>query len=175
MAVVMLVVCVLASIDAVASSRVTNRIKAAFIFNFIKFTEWPQDVRLQTINVCVRNDAGMYVELQGLKNKRAHGVPLEIIQIDDESKLSQCQVIYFGEMAESHLDRVLSHLAGRSILTIGDHASFIQQGGGIRLFLSNNRLRFEISPVAVNQSQLVISSKLLSLSRKSAMHGGAGQ
>ena len=152
-----------ASVDA-ADSGNKSRIKAAYIFNFIKFTEWPVDTHSDDINICVKNDNDLYSELEGLRKKRVRG--MKIIVRKESSEFLNCQVVYLGELEGWQQDRLLLQFVGQPVLTIGDKNLFVEKGGVIQFFIESNRLRFEINTEVVDQSRLTISSKLLSLSRK---------
>ena len=148
------------------------RVKAAYLFNFTKFIEWP-DAALasgRSFSICVagRNPFGPALTAT-LVGETAAGLPLaaRVVNAPDSSA---CHVLFVprGVAAAPYLRGV-----GRSpVLTVGESPDFLAQGGAINFVLDGGRVRFEINQGAAERAQLKISSRLLQLGLGSEPRGG---
>ena len=142
-------------------------IKAAFVYNFAKFVEWPEtkfgdDKAPLIFGILGHNPFG--AALERLDNKTVRGRQLIIRQYADQTNLSQCHMLYIGKSEKSELKRIIGHLGSQSILTISDIQDFAKSGGHINLVIRQNKIRFIINSVAAKKANLKISSRLLKLS-----------
>ncbi|TXI29346.1 MAG: YfiR family protein [Nitrosomonas oligotropha] len=150
---------------AKADSIVEYQVKAAFIYNFIAFTQWPENVG-QTINLCVYGEDFFGSEIDKLQNKPVDKRHIKVARIDNPEKLTGCQVIFFSKSVSSNLSNLLSSLPGQPILTLADNPNAISQGVIINMNLVNEKIVFEINLGIARKSGLDISSKLLQLAAK---------
>lgn len=143
-------------------------VKAAFLYNFTRFVEWPESASLKNtfiIGVLGDDSFGAILE-QTINSKTVQGRNIVIQRFNDFERINSCDILYIGHFSQFPLDQVLSHVSSPGILTIGDSNDFIQKGGMIHLYLLDNKLRFEINLKAAAHSGLKISSKLLSLATR---------
>lgn len=150
---------------AKADSSVEYQVKAAFIYNFIAFTQWPENLG-QTINLCVYGEDFFGSEIDKLQNKPVDRRHIRVARIDNPEKLAGCQVIFFSKSVSSNLSNLLSSLPGQPILTLADSLNAISQGVVINMKLVNEKIVFEINLGIARKSGLDISSKLLQLAAK---------
>ena len=140
-------------------------VKAAYLFNFARFTEWPNLGAAANFTVCLygKDPFGGFLE-EAVRGKQAHGMPVAIRRVTarDEA-LESCQVLFFGNSAQ--LDPVLSRLRGQSILTVGESESFTAHGGMIGLVMDSGSVRFDLNLVAVAAAHLQVSSRLIEMGR----------
>jgi hypothetical protein len=140
-------------------------LRAAFLYNFAKFTDWPAD-RLPPgapIEFCVA-EAAVADALQALVAGRSigdHHVAVSRIKLD--SGLGTCVVLYTGEPNAKRIADLLAPLAGSSVLSVGDSPQFIAVGGIVRLFMNAGQMRFAINVEAADRAKLHLSSQLLAL------------
>ena len=78
-------------------------------------------------------------------------------------EVKKCQILFINISNKEQLDQVFKSLEGRSILTVGDSRNFIRQGGMVRFFTENDKIKFQINAEAAKAAGLTISSKLLRL------------
>lgn len=138
------------------------RVKAAFLYNFVKYVEWPEP-RSSPIKICVagQNPFGTVLE-DVVRDERVRGTPLVTDTILEP--LPGCDVIFMPRT--SRVPAYLTAAAGMPILTVGETPDFIERGGIIRFYLdSGNNVRFEINRAAAERANLRISSRLLQLAR----------
>ena len=143
-------------------------VKAAFIYNFIKFVEWPAKEGLpgDTIKVCVLGDLADAESFERLQGQVVRGSRVSVSLIKDAGDASGCSVLFVTENQSPRLPRVLERLGASPTLTIGDTDGYAQRGVMINLFLENKRVRFEINEHRARAAGLRISTKLLKLATK---------
>lgn len=141
------------------------RVEAAFLYNFAKFVEWPQDAAgAAPITFCVLGDEAVYSALvESLAGKTINGRALIARQIGRPQEGLRCQIAFIGWAERKQLASVLDVLAGSPVLTIADFESFARRGGMIQLIKEGNKFRFAINLGAANRHGFHISSKLLRL------------
>lgn len=143
------------------------QVKAAFFYHFARFIEWPAEKfhsDSESFRVCLVGKNPFQGALRKvLSDKTVHGRPFELLTNVSDSTLGQCHMVFVGQVADDRSQAVIQVLQGKGVLMIGEHAGFIHQGGIIRLFLDDSKVRFGINPQAARDAHLEISSKLLRL------------
>ncbi|WP_292996644.1 YfiR family protein [Nitrosomonas sp.] len=150
---------------AMANSMIEYQVKAAFIYNFIAFTHWP-DSTSQTINLCIYGEDFFGQEIDKLQNRSVNNRHIKVTRIADFDQLKACQVIFFSKSVSSQLSSILNDLQNEPILTLADNPNATAQGIAINMSLVNEKIVFEINLTRVRASGLDISSKLLQLAVK---------
>lgn len=142
-------------------------VKAAFTFNFVRFTQWP-DIAFKTetepIELCFTGNSRVALQFNAL-NGKTHGK--QTISVRALSSLDQCQecnVVFISQDTDPSVSKeILLKTKGRPVLTIGETRGFASLGGVINFFSKQDRLQFEINPTAAKNQGLTLSSRLLSL------------
>jgi hypothetical protein len=154
---------------AQSSTAGEYQVKAAFLYNFAKFVEWPaSSFRDGTapFQICVmgRDPFG-----EGLLNitreKTVNGRRLEVDTVADLEHARSCHILFVASSAKMPMQQIIEGLRGASVLTVGDTKGFAEQGGMIDFVLQDDRVQFDVSRTAVEQAGLKISSKLLSVAK----------
>jgi YfiR/HmsC-like len=144
-------------------------LKAAFLFNFVKFVEWPADAfagERSPLAICVYGTDPFGDTLDNVVRGETVGERGLIVQRPDALEdLRDCHVLFVSRSERSRLPEVLSRVQGAPVLTVGDTDGFLKAGGVINFVLEENKVRFQINPEAAERSQLKISSKLLRLAK----------
>ncbi len=152
-----------------ATPSVEYQVKAAFLFNFAKFIEWPRNAfpnEKTPINLCVfRHDPFGSALEEVIREKAINNRGLLAERINDLSELKACQLVFVSGREERQLPEILNSLKGASALVVGESADFAERGGAVQFFLENNKLRFAINVDAIQRARLQASSKLLALAR----------
>jgi hypothetical protein len=152
------------------------QVKTAFVYNFVKFVQWPPTVFPSDetpIVLCVLGDDPLGNALESLKGKTAQGRRIEVRQISKITEIRGCQIVYVCRSEREHKTKIITEIKPY-MLTVGDMPSFVSAGGMINLILSDNRVAFEINVAAADKSGLKISSQLLKLARIARGSGGRG-
>ncbi|MBI5196614.1 MAG: YfiR family protein [Nitrospirae bacterium] len=139
-------------------------VKAAFIYNFAKFIEWPADTGAN-INLCVLGEDPFGAALDSINGKPVRDKNVAVKRIKSHQQLKTCQIVFISASEKEHLAQILDAVENLSVLTIGDTNGFIQQGVIINFYIEDEKVRFEINPKAAESADLKISSKLLKLGR----------
>ncbi len=153
-----------------AQAQVLNEYeaKAAFLFNFVKFVEWPSqafaDGSSPLIIGVVGDDRYSGVIEQMITGKTANGRRLVVKRFPNFKALTYCHIVF---VRSSERDRIRQTLAaaGPGALTVGETESFAQWGGIINFTIVDGKLRLEINQTSAERAGLKISAKLLSLAR----------
>ena len=144
------------------------QVKAAFLYNFVKFVEWPVeafgDNRAPVVIGVVGDDPfGSKID-QLIKGKIANGRPLVLKRFPNFKALTFCHILFICSSEKNNLRQALA-AAGAGVLTVGETERFTQMGGIINFTIVDSKVRFEINQVAADRAGLKISAKLLNLSR----------
>jgi hypothetical protein len=144
------------------------QVKAAFLYNFAKFVEWPADAFPSPeapFTVCVIGDDPFGPDLDAvLEGKEIAGHPMTTKRPLPEGDLTSCQML-FASAREGGQPAALFVAPRAGRLTIGEAPGFTKAGGIIRFVMEAGKVRFEINPDAADKAGLKISSKLLKLAR----------
>jgi len=157
-----------AAIQVEAQTVSTPGLTAAFIFNFVKFTTWPEDVLREgnTIAICVAGSDQIADALSQLtRDKAVEGHPLAIRRIDLDRPVAECHVVFGASLNKARAQELVRAAAGRPILTVSDFEDFAMYGGVANFFIDDGRMRFAVNPDAADRVRLRISSKLLTLAK----------
>ena len=147
---------------AVSDDLPEYRLKAAFLYNFALFTEWPADMG-STLNLCVYGRDPFGEEIDALQGKPVGARRIVVRRVTSAEGLSGCQVVFIGNPAGDGIRGVLSTLRGATVLTVADAPGAARQGVALNMNLVNNKITFEANLTAVRAANLKLSSKLLSL------------
>jgi hypothetical protein len=145
------------------------QVKAAFLYNFAKFVEWPpssfSDVSAP-LQICVLGRDPFGEELHNLTAaKTVNGRKLEVDSVVDLQHARSCHILFIASSVKMSMQQIVEGLRGASVLTVGDSKGFTEQGGMINFVLENDRVQFEVNRKAADQAGLKISSKLLSVAK----------
>lgn len=151
------------------ASELEYRVKAAFLYNFTKFVDWPAEVlengdRPLTICVVGEDPFGRMLE-RTLTGKTTHSRTLEARRITALEQLEGCQVLFIGYSDTLHLRRWVEHVDDSPVLTVGEESRFVELGGMIEFVIVDGKVRFDINHEAAQRARLQMSSKLLNLAR----------
>jgi hypothetical protein len=142
------------------------QVKAAFLYNFAKFVEWPSDSfknPTDPISICVlgANPFGHRLE-DAVKGKQINERRLLVRQISDVAEAAACHIVFVAAETKRPAD-LLGRVKASPVLTVGETANFAAAGGVMAFKLESGKVRLEISILASDRARLRISSKLLSL------------
>ena len=145
------------------------QIKAAFLFNFAQFVEWPSasfrdPATPFAIGILGDDPFGPTLD-QIVQGESIGSRKLTIRRSRRLDDLKSCQLVFVGRSEQEHLRDVLDALGNTPVLTVSDIDGFASSGGMIGFYLDQNRIRFEINPQRAQKQGLKLSSQLLSLGR----------
>jgi uncharacterized protein DUF4154 len=159
----------LTPMTAAAQDVTEPALKAAFIYNFAKFTEWPADAVATgaPLVLCVLGDAAIGEALERVvKGRTLAGHSISVSQAPaDGRRLGACHIAYVSGVTASQAAEVVAGVRNAPVLTISDVEGFIKLGGIAQFFFEHGQLRFDVKLASVKRARLQISSKLLALAR----------
>jgi hypothetical protein len=142
-------------------------VKAAFLYNFAKFVEWPPNSwsnPKQPFTFCIlgRDPFGRALDT-AVAGKTIADRPISVVRAGHVKDLPDCQVVFVSESETGKFTDIAAGLRGRSVLMVGESEDFAASGGTVQFVLESNHVRFAINPDAAERAKLKISSKLLAL------------
>ncbi|WP_293005443.1 YfiR family protein [Nitrosomonas sp.] len=150
---------------AKADNILEYQVKAAFIYNFIAFTDWPKSTN-NIIHLCIYGEDYFGNEIDKLQNRSVDKRTIKVLRISNPERLEDCQAIFFSNSGSYNLSSILSTLQNNPILTLADSSNAISHGVIINMNLVNEKIVFEINLAIARKSGLDFSSKLLQLATK---------
>lgn len=142
-------------------------VKAAFLYNFARFVEWPNGTfanSTSALTVCVlgKDPFGKAID-DAILGKRIAEHPAILARGKRIQDLPDCQIIFVSASDSPQLPEILRELHGHKVLVVGETENFAGSGGAIQFVLEANRVRFAINTDAADRAGLKVSSKLLAL------------
>lgn len=161
-----LVACLVAPVSTGYAAQPVSteyRLKAAFLYNFTRFTEWPSTAseNNDVLNICITGTNRFGSALDAIKGKTANNATINIQTIRSDQSLVECQLVFISDAGRTH--ELLRLFDGQPVLTVSDTKDFNRLGGIIQFMVINKKIRFSINVDAAHRAGLTISSKLLKL------------
>ncbi len=145
------------------------QVKAAFLYNFAKFVEWPPSGFSDAsapLRICVYGQNPFGQELRNITNEKSvNGRKLQVDEVVDLQVARACHILFIASSEKAQLNRIFEGMRGADVLTVGDTKGFAELGGIINFVLENNRVQFEVNHKAAEAAGLKISSKLLNIAK----------
>lgn len=148
------------------------QVKAAFLYNFAKFVEWPAEAFPAAntpiiIGIVGKNPFDGVLE-RSVRDKVIRGRALTVQQASSpaDAALKHCQIIFISAGEKGHFVEILEMLKNTPALTVSETDGFLKAGGMVNFVIQDKKVRFEINDAAATRAGLRISSKLLSLAKK---------
>lgn len=145
-------------------------IKAGFIYNFVKFVEWPGGFAVNQhpgIDICVFGDSPMISTGAIFKAASTDKLKLSLVQEKRAENIAQhCHVVFIAKSEEDNLSTVLAALKGHPVLTVSDMNDFVDHGGMIGFVTNEQKVKLEINAKAATSAGLRIDAQLLEVALK---------
>lgn len=145
------------------------QVKAAFLFHFAQFVEWPPEAfkdRASPIVYCTIGEDPFGGALEASLSGKTLGTRSMVVRhLQQPQETQDCQVLFIPAEQKKAVAAALAGAAGRPTLTVGESEHFVAEGGMIGFCLDENKIRFEINLKAAEQSKLKISARLLALAK----------
>lgn len=145
------------------------RIKAAFLFNFAHYVEWPPETFKEAnspLTYCTIGDDPFEGVLdQSLNAKTAGTHPLRVQHLKAPENFQDCQIVFIGANEKKRVTAILETLKQAPVLVVGESSHFIQQGGTVGFLSEENTVRFEVNLDAAQRAHLNISATLLAVAK----------
>lgn len=140
-------------------------VKAAFLFNFSQFIEWPESSFESpsapfVIGVLGNDPFGRILD-ETVRGEKIKGRRVVVRRYTHATNVDHCHILFVGKNATDSIEAVVAKQREHGILTVGEGADFARRGGVIRFYMDSNRVRFGINVDAARAANLSVSSKLL--------------
>lgn len=151
--------------DANAQTAREAQVKAAFLYNFAQFTEWPPEAFAKpdsplVIGILGEDPFGEALDTT-VRGEAVRGHKLQLKRFRAVAELPTCHIVYIGRSEANRLSQVLKALNGKPILTVSDLDGSAERGVTIQFVTEHGRVRFKINPKTAETAKLELSSKLL--------------
>jgi YfiR/HmsC-like len=163
LAVAWMLVCA-SCVNAQKSNPTEYEVKAAYLYNFGRFVEWPAKVSAasESFSICVLGDDPFGATLDAtIVGESINGKKVVLTRITKPQDAASCRILFISSSEESRLKEILATLDTTSVLTVSDISQFTQRGGMIRFVTEANRVRFEVNLAIAQHAGLTLSSQLL--------------
>lgn len=163
-------ICIALTPGAIATAQAQAQeyaLKAAFLYKFGLYIEWPSSAfssPTSPINLCVAGEDPFGKSLDKVvAGERINGRNVVIRRLQTAGRDSGCHILYIGGSDAQRREQIVEAVRGSSVLTVSDARGSTSGAGIIDFVIKDNRVRFDIDDEAAAQNGLAISSKLLSL------------
>lgn len=150
-----------------------HEIKAAFLYNFVKFVQWPASSFSGAdapVTICLLGQDPFGTTLDDLiENEKVQGRPLAVRRLGRADAPAGCHVLFVAPAERTRFEAILRTVDTRRVLTVSDAMDFLAAGGHISFFMESNRVRFAVNAPAARDAEFQINSRLMRLAR---IHGG---
>jgi hypothetical protein len=141
------------------------RLKAAFVYNFLAYTEWPAAAAPPgaPLLVCIAGADPFGSDIDNLQGRMVGGRPIELQRKSAAAPLKTCHAVFISNASEDRWVRVFSGLKGKPVLVITDSPGALAHGATLNMNLVRDRVTFEANLANAREAGLALSSKLLRL------------
>lgn len=160
--------------SAQAAPPAEYQLKAAFLFNFAKFIDWPPtsfESPGASFSICILGADPFGRAMDDLLLGKSVGSrDVSVVRRNDVTEVRRCQVVFVSSSEKSRTREILDGLKGTNALVVGETDGFAVAGGAIQFAIEDDHVRFFINTDAADRAGLKVSSKLLSLAH--VVHDG---
>ncbi len=143
------------------------KVKAAYLYNFSKFTDWPNDsafTEQKTFTICILGDDPFGSAIAPIKTKYIRKQPIKLMYFSQmDPGINQCKILFIAETNTNAVQSILLTLADSNILTVGESSDFAINGGIIGFVINDGRVQFQVNKQAARRARLEIDPRLLKL------------
>jgi hypothetical protein len=143
-------------------------LKAAFIYHFARYTEWPEGPpnKGDAFVIAIFGDDPFGAALDdAVAGKSIGSRPIVVKRVANLEDLGAAHIVFVSASEDARLAQVQRSVAGQHVLLVGETARFAERGGAIGFRSEGAKVRFDINPQAVERAGLKMSSQLLKLAR----------
>jgi len=159
------IVFVLVMVFSKASAGAANyKLKAAYIYQFTKFTHWPKNAfedASSSIRICVLGKNPFEKALESFSSRTSQKRNLQVEYLTSITKLGGCHVVFISKSEQKELKKILQQISHQPVLSVSDINGFAKHGGIIGLMTKKRKVGIEINVNSSQSAKITLSSKLL--------------
>lgn len=166
--ILLLLVCLIVRAEPACADSEEHQVKAAMIYNMIRFMDWPEDAlpsAAPQFRICVAGKGGLGTAVERLQGKQVKGKTVTVQQISHASAAAGCQVLVLSDPDRTVTAALLDKTRSNTVATVAESAGFARSGGMVGFVLQNGKVRFEINPAAAQRHRIRVSAQLLKLAQ----------
>lgn len=156
-------------VELTAGESEEYRVKAAMIYNMIRFMDWPEEAAAggnPRLRLCIAGNGPLAAAAAAtLPEKQVKGKSIAVTPLAPGNGFAGCQILLFGELTPGATQAWLERTRSHELLTVGDSAGFTAAGGVVGFLLEAGKVRFEINQAAAQRQRIRISAQLLKLAK----------
>lgn len=150
-----------------APGALEYQVKAAMLYNFTKFVEWParalgEPASPVVVGIFGRDPFGVQLD-EVVEGKTIYGHPIRVQRLHSLAELANCNIVFIAKSEDRRMPEVLQALGQSSVLTVGDSDASIKSGVVMSFAMKEGRVQFQVNTRAAQSAGLKVSSKLLKL------------
>lgn len=153
------------SSTAQAEALPEYRVKAAFLYNFANYTQWPDDIG-NKFDICIHGEHFFGNELNQMQEKKINQRDISIKYTTQIEELGDCQMVFISHSSAFTIKTILDHLKDRPVLKITDNLNRLHEGVTINIVVVHGKIKFDVDLSAAKSSGLDLSSQLLRFARE---------
>jgi hypothetical protein len=140
------------------------RVKAAYLYNFFLFVDWPRQAFVQDdgrFELCILGRDPFGASLTPLTKKTAQGRSIALRRLEPGADANTCHVLFIGSSEVHRVPTILRRLRAAHVLTASEVPNFARQGGVVGFTIEGGKVRLEVNLASARRAGLKVSSKLL--------------
>lgn len=142
------------------------QVKAAYIYNFTKFIEWPQAIVTPAFTICILGDDPFESAIDRLTaGKTAYGHPIQVRRPKNEAETKQCQMVFVGAADRSKAVKLIEVTQGSPVFTVGESQEFLRIGGMVILSMEGNLVKVTVNKAPTESAGFKVSANLMTLAK----------
>jgi hypothetical protein len=157
------------ALNAESNGTSEYEVKAAFLFHFAQFVEWPaetfKDAETPLTYCTMGEDVFRGALDESVMGKRINNRGLRVVHLREREPIDGCQVLFIAAAPKGRQADELAIANGHPVLTVGESEHFTRDGGIIGFCMEEKKVRFEINLKVAEKAQLKISARLLALAK----------
>ena len=148
------------------SAPTVEELTLAYLYNFLKFTEWPAAESFSEMTICITKGAKLSANPDALAGRLAQNKKVFIRQLETVKDPHLCQILFLDQSENViAISQLMKQTGKLPILTVSDKPEFLDMGGMIILIETVNRLQFEVDLNSVRNAGLNLNSQVLKIAR----------
>lgn len=140
-----------------------QKIKAGMLYNFLKYTHWPEMPAGEPVRVCLYGGDPFDGNLQPMEERSVNGRPIRVQRLSDPTAAAICQLLVLDTARRSDWPLLQQQLASKPVLTLSEMKNFTGQGGMIEFDHHNSHVRALLNKEAMQATPLRVEDRLLNL------------
>lgn len=162
-----LIIALCGRITLAVSAASEQALTVAFLYNFIKLSEWPENPKdTGELTLCLSRQADINQEIQALADKQVLGKKILIKHLEQDTHPINCQLLFLSRTDnEEQVTAWIKSANHSATLLVGNVDGLLDLGGMIAIFNDDERLQFDVNLEPVKRAKIKLSSEMLKIAR----------